>query len=202
MRGDALTLLSDKYFTKHRVLSDDLENPKVGFEEGRLVWCRIDTESKLTKRKESGVRMYHVWAVSDTLKQVTLLTLDQASKFLSNPMTDSKGVLKPNAQTLNALLNKIKSESTRLIGIREFQVVTSQKARQAKSKSGFVTYTFTSGGLKLRAGSKVFKLLSGDMFRIKHIESNHNQIKLKGIAETYFITDLQLCVLICRSSYK
>ena len=203
MRGEPLKLLSDKYFTKHKVLSEDLENPyKRGFKEGGMVWCRIDTESKLTKRKESGVRMYHVWAVSDTLKQVTLLTLDQATKFLSNPMKDSKGELKPDAQTLNAILNKIKKESARLIGIREFQAVTIQKARQAKSKTGFATYTFTSSSLKLREGSKLFKLVEGDMFRIKHIEANHNQLKLKGVAGTYVITDLQLCMLICRSSYK
>jgi uncharacterized protein (DUF2147 family) len=202
MRGAPLDILSDKYFTKHRVLSEDLENPyKVGFEENRLVWCRIDVESKMTKRNESGARMYHVWAISDTLKQVTLVTLDQAAKFLSNPLKTGKDEIRPDAATLNKLLSKIDKESSRLIQIREHQAVTIQNLKQAKSKSGFAIYKFTSSGsLKLKDGKKVFKLAEGDLFKVHHRAANDNVLKIKGSADKYIISDLQLSMLICRSS--
>ena len=201
MRGAPLDILSDNYFTKHRVLSEDLENPfKVGFEENRLVWCRIDVESKMTKRNESGARMYHVWVVSDTLKQVTLITLDQAAKFLSNPLKTGKTELRPDATTLNKLLSKIDKESSRLIQIREYQAVTIQNIKQAKTKSGFAIYKFTSGSLKLKEGKKTFKLIEGDLFKVHHRAANDNVLMIKGSADKYIISDLQLSMLICRSS--
>ena len=202
MKGNPLELLSPKYFTKHRILNDELEHPKLdGFEEGEFIWCKIDRESQLSKRNVSGMRLYNVWAITDDLKRITMLTIDNASRNLSNPIKKGKDEIKPTAPELNTLLTKVRKESQRLIDLRKHQAVIVQNHNQAKSKSGFAIYTFNHMPLKLTSkGKLLLKLVEGDKFKVKHIEADKNELIIQKHPEDVFIIDdLRLCMLICRS---
>lgn len=202
MKGNSLELLSPKYFTKHRILNDELEHPKLkGFEEGEFIWCKIDKESQLSKRNVSGMRLYNVWAITDDLKRITMMTIDQAARNLSNPIKKGKAEIRPTAPELNKLLTKVRNESQRLIDLRKHQAVIVQNHNQAKSKSGYAIYTYNHMPLRLiNNGKTLFKLVAGDKFKIKHIEADKNELIIKKESdETFIIDDLRLCMLICRS---
>jgi hypothetical protein len=204
MKGEPLKLLSTKYFTKHRILNEQIEHPKVeGFEDDELVWCKIDSESKLSKRNASGMRMYHVWCVTEDGKKIIMLTLDMAYANLSNPIKLKNDPVKPNAELLNKLLNKVKKESNRLIDIRKHQAATIQNGKQSKSKSGYAVYTYNhSIPMKLTsAKATLLKLESGDKFKVKRTDTDKNELIVqKDSANSFVIDDLRLCMLICRSS--
>lgn len=203
MKGAPLELLSNKHFTKHRILNAELEHPSIeGFEKGEFVWCKIDKESELSKRSASGMRMHHVWAVTENFKKVTMLNLDVAFMNLSNPIKTGKDYEKPTGEQINSLLTKVRKEAQRLIDLRKHQAAVIQNSNQAKSKSGYAVYTFNHLPLKImNNGETLFKLDAGDKFKVKRVSADKNEmIVRKQPKEVFIIDDLRLCMLICRSS--
>lgn len=194
-----LKSISNKKFTQHRILSTDFGNPfRKGFPQHSLVWCKIDRESKLTKRTKGGLRIYNIWVVSSDFSNIAMISPNQASESLSEPLRDGK-VIKALGEDINSLYLKIRNESDRLMSVRISQAVAGQMYLQNMSKKGYAYYTLDTTSLSFtNEGKKLFTLFEGDRFRIKRIAKDNNELSID--TKNYFIVDdLRLNLLVCRS---
>lgn len=196
-------------FSKHRIMSDllsDASEQTSVWDHGKFVWCKLDTESGLTKKSVHGVRMHYVWMVSEKGTKVTLISLENASALSVRLTEKVNGKVVParaSGTFLNTLLSKVRASASKILNERTRQAVIVQMSSQARSKSGFVGYVYNHAPIKITNNGTLFTLQNGDKFKIKRVGVDKNKVVFTTSPEHYYyVDDLRLCMLICRSGWR
>lgn len=192
-------------FTKHTIQTDELEDyheKTQAWNRGKTVWCKLDNESPLVKRSLSGVRMQYVWMLSENLKRLCLVPLENArvSQALLTKVQGKavKDVLQ--GEELNLAYTKIRKEATRLLEMKKRQAVISYGSQKKKSGWAYYTYRHNTVNVKMN-GKSVMKLERDDKFKIKRVGTDKNiLVFFKDPDTSYYVDDLKLCLLITRSA--
>lgn len=202
---------SKSAFTRHKIMSDLLSDSKNtdSWDNGKFVWCKLDKESDMVRRSNSGLKVFYVWLVSENLKHVTLAPLDNmnVSSFIleRDEVTGkpTKSILK--GEDLNTAMSAVRGRADKIIEEKKRQVILDHNQNVAKStsKSGWVNYTYTYNvpiPIKFN-GTKILTLEKGDMYKIRRVEQNKNKVIFKKHTEGVFLVDdLKLVLLINRTA--
>jgi hypothetical protein len=194
-------------FTLHRITSDSLEDfhkKTPVWNRGKLVWCKLDTESTLVKRGISGVRFQYVWMLSEKLNKLSLVPLENVT--VTAAITQSVGgsfrKVTLTGEDLNKAMTKVKTEATRLTELAKRQAVIAH-GQNITSTTGWVQYEYKHNPIKVKlkaSGLTAFTLTPGSKLSVRRVKPDRNLVKFAGRKETYVIDDLKLSLIVNRSA--